>query len=101
MVPATASMGLPPVMILVAAGMADLVAGLACLLAVVDLQVGCRQVEVARLLHVSRLFLLLRAELIIVLYELHPFLILLKSPSPPASPHSNNNNLVQPTLCTY
>ena len=48
MVPATASMGLQPVMTLVlATSMADLVAGLACLLAVANLQVGCRQVEVA------------------------------------------------------
>lgn len=39
--------------LVLAEGMADLVAGLACFLAIIDVQVGCRQVEVARLLHVS------------------------------------------------
>ena len=55
----------------------DLVASLACLLAVVNLQVGCRQVEVAGLLDVSRRLLLLSTELVIVLYQLHPFLVFL------------------------
>ncbi len=55
----------------------DLVARFASLLAVIDFQVGCRQVEVAGLLDVSRRLLLLGTELVIVLYQLHPFLVFL------------------------
>ena len=57
--------------------MADLITGLACFLAVIDLQASCCQVQVTRLLDVCRHLLLLRAELVIVLNQFHPLLVLL------------------------
>ena len=57
--------------------MADLVTGFPGFLAVVDLQAGCCQVEVARLLDFCRRLLLLRAELVVMLNQLHPLLVLL------------------------
>ncbi len=77
----------------------SLVTSLACLLAVIDLQVGCSQIEVTGLLDVSRCLLVLSTELVIVLYQLHPFLILLDCPCPPV--HMHQDMSAQPTLCLH